>query len=343
VADSGTLEEIERVASQGKLVMLYFSRAKEDPDRIDLDQLAKLREFKEKTFPKALVETYATQIEFRDKLAKQLEIQIRALVAEENKEGDWDTKATPITDIQVCFADTQTGVNLGASLNLETSAIDVQGIEKVPDYGSQPKPAKDSNFVFVAHSAVNKDYYRDSIDYFVRRSFFTPIRFWLKNIGSVGAKDVYVDLHVSSEDTELILSSFSQFNVPTKDWGGVMSFTPQSWNNQSEISSVEPEKRGKQWTTRLELPALQPQREVSPPIAFLIGAVKSGRVIVTARVYADTLPEPITRELTIDLKVQKLSVKGSDILLQLQKDTPNSLQPLTVAAALAGDDNADSK
>jgi hypothetical protein len=75
----------------------------------------------------------------------------------------------------------------------------------------------------------------------------------------------------------------------------------------------------------------------------LIGAVKSGRVIVTARVYADTLPEPITRELTIDLKVQKLSVKGSDILLQLQKDTPNSLQPLTVAAALAGDDNADSK
>ena len=157
----------------------------------------------------------------------------------------------------------------------------------------------------------------------------------------MGAKDVYVDLRVSSEDTELTLSSFAQFKAPTKDYGGVVSFA--SWNSLSDIHPVEPEKRGKQWTTRLELPALQPQRELSPPTAFLIGANKSGRVIVTARVYADTLSEPITRELTINLKVQHLSVKASDVLRQLQKDTDSSLQPLAFAAVLAGDGNADSK
>lgn len=50
-ADSGTIEEIERVASTGRPVMLYFSQAKQDPEKLDLDQLSKLREFKKKTFP----------------------------------------------------------------------------------------------------------------------------------------------------------------------------------------------------------------------------------------------------------------------------------------------------
>lgn len=38
-ADSGTLEEIERVARAGKPVMLYFSGAPIEPDKVDLPQL----------------------------------------------------------------------------------------------------------------------------------------------------------------------------------------------------------------------------------------------------------------------------------------------------------------
>ena len=49
VADSGTIEEIERVAMKGRPVMLYFSQAKQDPDRIDVEQLSKLREFRERS------------------------------------------------------------------------------------------------------------------------------------------------------------------------------------------------------------------------------------------------------------------------------------------------------
>ncbi len=41
-AESGTLEEIERVAKAGKPVMLYFSRVGADPAQLDLDQLGRL-------------------------------------------------------------------------------------------------------------------------------------------------------------------------------------------------------------------------------------------------------------------------------------------------------------
>jgi hypothetical protein len=54
LADSGTLEEISRVAKLGKPIMLYFSKVGADPDRIDLSQLTRLKAFKEETYPNAL-------------------------------------------------------------------------------------------------------------------------------------------------------------------------------------------------------------------------------------------------------------------------------------------------
>ena len=44
-----------------------------------LTQIDKLKRFKEKTYPKGLIETYKTIIEFRDKFAKQLELKVRDL------------------------------------------------------------------------------------------------------------------------------------------------------------------------------------------------------------------------------------------------------------------------
>src|SRR5262245_19521268 len=79
LADSGTLEEIERVGKAGKPIMLYFSRVEIDPERIDLSQIEKLKKFRENTYPKGLVENYKKVIEFRDKFAKQLELKIRDL------------------------------------------------------------------------------------------------------------------------------------------------------------------------------------------------------------------------------------------------------------------------
>src|SRR5207237_77567 len=64
IADSGTLEEIARVAKAGKPVMLYFSKVGADPDRLDLDQLNKLKAFKTETYPNALTESYKSHIEF---------------------------------------------------------------------------------------------------------------------------------------------------------------------------------------------------------------------------------------------------------------------------------------
>ena len=100
-------------------------------------------------------------------------------------------------------------------------------------------------------------------------------------------------------------------------------------------SQPVPERRGKQWKTTLELRALQPQREVSPP---MIGAKKSGQVAVTARIYADTLAEPLTRNLIINWQVRQISVKATEVVKDLSDDE-SSLKYYLDTSALLGQES----
>lgn len=160
VADSGTLEEIERVASKGHPAMLYFSQVKKDPNQIDLEQLAKLREFKGKTFPKALVESYNSQIEFRGKLAKQIEIQLRNFVAEESNSNNTAGLGTR-EKIEIEFIDPKTGELLGSEIDLEADFLDVIDIESIPDYSSaQSDHDEEGEVKKIFRKYENRDYYR---------------------------------------------------------------------------------------------------------------------------------------------------------------------------------------
>ena len=316
MTESGTLEEIERVARQGKPVMLYFSQTKQDPDRINLDQLKQLREFKSKTFPKALVENYGNQIEFRDKLSKQLEIQLRALLAEESQVDDDLSGSPPRTEVQFGFADVKTGKLAGQTLEMHSSIIHLEDIEELPDFQSPPskseRDAGDSSSFSRFWSHKNENYYREMSGYLVKEAFLRPVRFWLKNIGGVGARDVYVDIRITSENSDfsVIPLQKSGLNAP-KEFGSPLwtSYFSGSEDNEDEVEQL-----GSQKTTQLELPALQPQREISPQTAIVIGAKQSGLINVAARIYADSLSEPVLRNLQINWTVTEVRKKAAQLL-----------------------------
>jgi hypothetical protein len=66
VAESGTAEEVERVGQASKPVTIYFSRANVDLEAVDLEEYARIRELKEKTYPLGLIEKYETPFQFRE-------------------------------------------------------------------------------------------------------------------------------------------------------------------------------------------------------------------------------------------------------------------------------------
>lgn len=73
------------------------------------------------------------------------------------------------------------------------------------------------------------------------------------------------------------------------------------------------------WTTQIEVKALQPQRELSPPSDLLIGAKESCEVIVSARIYADTLPQPLAQDLNLSLKVKKVEINADELVKEFRR------------------------
>lgn len=73
---SGTVEEIERHIKVGKPAMLYFSSQPVAMDTVNLEQVAKLKAFKESCRSRGLYEAYDSHSDFRTKFYRHLQLKI---------------------------------------------------------------------------------------------------------------------------------------------------------------------------------------------------------------------------------------------------------------------------
>lgn len=311
VADSGTIEEIERVASLGRPVMLYFSQANKNPDQIDVDQLTKLRDFKKRIFPTALVENYAIQSEFRDKLFKQIDIKVRELALEIGATSPENELRSTIS-VELNFADSESGKDCGSDICLQTCLLELEGIETLPDYGVSAIGSGVNNVSAgaltrywlndVKNLDTNKDYYRQYATFAMLQGFFTPLRFWLKNMGGISARDVHIEFSISS-DKEIYCLSRQDFllSPPLTTKSNYTPISPAYPNSPDDYIPT-----GRQtWRTSVELRALQPQREISPEATIYIGAKENADVVIAATIFADGLSTPVEKKLNLRLSVTR--------------------------------------
>jgi hypothetical protein len=79
VEESGTVEEIKWFLSSKKPVLLYFSKAHVDLDKVDLEQLKKLKEFKSSIRDKGIQDDYTGCDALQQKLSRHLTFVMREM------------------------------------------------------------------------------------------------------------------------------------------------------------------------------------------------------------------------------------------------------------------------
>jgi hypothetical protein len=301
VAESGTLEEIVRVAQLGKPVMLYFSKVGTDPDQIDLDQLHRLKKFKADTCMNALTESYRSHIEFRDKLARQLELKIRDLQKA-------DTSGGP-PPLELSFAapdlkslEGQRASRVAERINVVDMDVDIPSDEKVAERRNKAIRAE------------------------ISRAATVPIVLALRNTGTSGVRNLYVDVEVTAstgltvtdsppERPGVILSS--DLVVWTTNFGRVSEY---QWKgpNVARVDNRDLEEGFKEtdsgWRLTFEWSALQPNRRRWVAPALYVKATQDGTARFVAKVYADSLPEPVTLDAELVIHVREQNVRIADLL-----------------------------
>lgn len=73
---SGTVEEIEEHIATGKPAMLYFSSQPVALDTVDIDQIQKLKKFKESCQSRGLYQSYDSHSDFKDKFYRHLQLKV---------------------------------------------------------------------------------------------------------------------------------------------------------------------------------------------------------------------------------------------------------------------------
>lgn len=79
VAESGTVEEIDRFVSENKPALLYFSKRPIDPSKIDVKQHKKLKTFQKVTYKKSMTGTFGDLNELRQTLLRDITRLVRSL------------------------------------------------------------------------------------------------------------------------------------------------------------------------------------------------------------------------------------------------------------------------
>ena len=94
-SESGTIEEIEQLAKAHKPALLYFSSRQIDPDRVDLDQLKRVRELRVRLEQVALIGQFASPEQLESRLTRDLIQQMRRLRSVPQPSTDEATQDPP--------------------------------------------------------------------------------------------------------------------------------------------------------------------------------------------------------------------------------------------------------
>jgi hypothetical protein len=300
-AESGTLEEVERVAGAGKPVMLYFSKAGIDPATLDLDQVARLKMFKEKTYPNALTESYKSIIEFRDKLAKQLELKVRDLQKTD------DSGQPPPLNLEL----------------VSTDAAKVLG--RKARHAVKLPVATDLNDVL---AGVASDKARSRIQEAVKsqiaEAVALPVLLAISNTSASGVRNLYVEMFIRSETEGVeIIDPIQRTMRGTRAatlgfWLFSKEFAlPREKENKWEATQSLT-KRDDGWTFSFEWGALQPQRVRFVQPQLLVSTERDAAVEFTAKVFADSFPQPVILNATLEVNVQRTEVSVKQLLKNLE-------------------------
>jgi hypothetical protein len=304
-ADSGTLEEIERVAKAGKPVMLYFSNVPMDPDKIDLAQLGHLQTFKQKTYPNALTESFKSQVEFRDKFAKQLELKVREL-----QKADHSDQPPPL---RLEFFSPERKCLVGPSL--------AQNID-LPEL-------TDLDAVLSGEAVDVRQKIQKEIEERVRNYSMAVVLLAIENTGSSGIRNVYVEMSIRA-DARTEISDSSRRNI----W---VSYFP---DEPDDVQGDQLQQVDGRWEFRFEWDALQPQRTRLIKPRLLIRPYGPTQIEFTAKVFADSFSEPITLKSQLILAVTPKSCVVADIVDDLDRLRASAAKDDKFTVALAEGVNA---
>jgi hypothetical protein len=291
---SGTIEEIKRVSSTGKPVMLYFSKRGKDPSQIETSQLQSLNKFKEEVYKIALVESFNSIVDFRDKVSRQLEMKIREL--ESRKSTDKDLAS-------FSFIDKLTGKLLENKLEIEAERIEVDE-KKIQALVKTDKRLTKKKWAF-------NDYFASHINMLNN----IPILLGMENNtnGIIGNALTELKLKCSIDDSIIVQS----INTENKNNVEIFHQSYLSKENQNSIIKLFKNDLTQTspsiWELNLKPFSILPNKIKILDSVIILYPKESMKINFSIVLFSENILQPVERTITLNVKLKKRAITDKEI------------------------------
>jgi hypothetical protein len=193
-----------------------------------------------------------------------------------------------------------------------------------------------------AGNTETEKFTQQQLDCYVTRVLALPLALAIRNSSSSGIRNVYVQLQIEACSPAIeIVTQLPRFNVPSvistkfagggpigDFWSGLSSHWYTLYPNYSvdegdsiyaRIERRGLSKDGDKWRLAFEWDALQPQLVRYVPLRAYVIARESGSVRVSAKVFADSFPQPVSLSAELQVTVEPVEVDASQVLDSLTK------------------------
>lgn len=322
-AESGTAEELARVADAGKPVMLYFSRAKVDLQSVDLTEYARLTAFKDDLYPKALIENYSSPNEFRDTFRRQLAMRIRDTIAEDSLQQD--RGGVEIERVVLALAEGSPPRVLTSPSILKLVSVNCIDKDEIPDYGSSDASSQINTGVVTTASTntalvyglSNRNYYRELVDYYCGQILRRQLWLAVASSSEQSVRDIHLEIRIRSTNQTISLNP-PELPFPASSQSiqtNIFGYLPRDQVSAPGKVSVEATSKN-EWRLETDIPIVQARRTVLSSNYFSLAAAESGTATFDATVYSsDAVPFSLSKEL--DIVVEPHEIRYRDILKQM--------------------------
>ena len=317
-AQSGAVEELDRLAKAGRRIMLYFSERRVPLSRLDAEQVGRLAEFKKTTsYPHGIVETFKSPQDYREKLTRQLSMAVNDVLRQAppvaHSEGEG-----PSVSLYIGSGDPPAAT---AATAIDLCSVTCSDFDSIPDYETPEKRKQallSQSAVSVTYlgtplpvaSSDNKDYYRDLVQWYIQRLQYIALRLYLKNSGGQGISAVHVETTIRGTSSALRLLGPSELLTFPSEYSASYFRT---------TSGLEPIAPGSFWFSaasevQLDWEVIQPGRTLVSKNYLYLASTESCVVNVETLMFSFSAPPTVLPPQRIELNVSESQLTFQDII-----------------------------
>jgi hypothetical protein len=217
------------------------------------------------------------------------------------------SQAQEIPSLNLEFANPVENLNEGGEINRQLKFLEIPDLKKIPDYHEKRGASwPTSEFMsFYDLTSINRDFYRDMIEYYHLKLKSFEVGFCLKNDSSKVVNDVRVEITIETPSNELIF--FKKNKLP--DFPRPRNELPHAAlaaqiNNVRKVPLTSIKRIEKGYLIELLFGKIQPRQVIFLPETIYVGANKRCIGELNARIFGDNIAAPIETKLLLRCEVE---------------------------------------